>query len=147
MAGDPEGYATSPIEPADASLGFRSGTHPMDDYFRRHAAANDVLGIGRAYVLRRAPDQDPSLPVVLGYYTLSMALVASADIAESLERKLPKYPLPVALIGRLAVDERARDRRLGELLLIDALRRRHRGRRDGRGGSVLRQVRLHDDPR
>jgi hypothetical protein len=119
----------------------------MDDYFRRHAAANDVLGIGRAYVLRRAPDQDPSLPVVLGYYTLSMALVASADIAESLERKLPKYPLPVALIGRLAVDERARDRRLGELLLIDALRRRHRGRRDGRGGSVLRQVRLHDDPR
>lgn len=61
--------------------------------------------------------------MVLGYYTLSMALVASADIAESLERKLPKYPLPVALIGRLAVDERARGRRLGELLLIDALRR------------------------
>jgi GNAT superfamily N-acetyltransferase len=123
MAGDPEKYGTSPIEPADASSGFRSGTHPLDDYFRRHAAANDALGIGRAYVLRRAPDQDQSLPAVLGYYTLSMALVASADIAESLERKLPKYPLPVALIGRLAVDERARGRRLGERLLIDALRR------------------------
>ncbi len=123
MAGDLAKYATSPIETADASSGFRSGTHPLDDYFRRHAAENDAFGIGRAYVLRRAPDQEPDLPAVLGYYTLSMALVASADIAEALERKLPKYPLPVALIGRLAVDERARGRRLGERLLIDALRR------------------------
>jgi len=114
MADDPSNYATSPMEPADASSGFRSGTHPLDDYFRRHAAPNDALGIGRAYVLRRAPEQDQTLPTVLGYYTLSMAFVASSDIAEAIERKLPKYPLPVALIGRLAVDERARGRRLGE---------------------------------
>jgi len=38
-------------------------------------------------------------------------------------QELPGYPMPVALIGRLAVDERARGRRLGESLLIDALER------------------------
>jgi ribosomal protein S18 acetylase RimI-like enzyme len=123
MTADPSKHATSPIEPADAASGFRSGTHPLDDYFRRHAVANDEVGVGRAYVLRRAADDDPMLPSVLGFYTLSMALAASADVADSLQQMLPRYPVPVALIGCLAVDERAQGRRLGEKLLIDALRR------------------------
>ena len=49
--------------------------------------------------------------------------MVSADIASAVSTKLPRYPMPAALIGRLAVDERARGRRLGEQLLIDALRR------------------------
>ena len=52
-----------------------------------------------------------------------MASVASAQVSGVLERKLPKYPMPVALIGRLAIDHRAQGRRLGEKLLMDALRR------------------------
>lgn len=60
---------------------------------------------------------------MLGFYTLSMALAESAPIAVVLETKLPRYPMPVALIGRLAIDARAQGRRLGEALLIDALRR------------------------
>jgi GNAT superfamily N-acetyltransferase len=65
----------------------------------------------------------PELPRVLGLYTLSMAVAESAPIAKILEAKLPRYPMPVALIGRLAIDLRAQGRRLGETLLIDALRR------------------------
>jgi predicted N-acetyltransferase YhbS len=38
-------------------------------------------------------------------------------------RKLPKHPIPVILLARLAVDQSARDQRLGEGLLLDALRR------------------------
>jgi predicted GNAT family N-acyltransferase len=60
---------------------------------------------------------------VLGFYTLSMALADSEPIAAVLQAKLPRYPMPVALIGRLAVERRAQGRRLGETLLIDALRR------------------------
>ena len=60
---------------------------------------------------------------MLGYYTLSMALVEAAAIAAVLQAKLPRYPMPVALIGRLAIDTRAQGRRLGEALLLDALRR------------------------
>lgn len=60
---------------------------------------------------------------MIGFYTLSMAAAASADVAAVVGQKLPRYPMPVALVGRLAVDERARSRRLGETLLVDALSR------------------------
>ncbi len=111
------------ISADDIANGFRCGKRPLDDYFARHALPNDEAGIGRAYVLRRAEGDDAVLPPVLGYYTLSMAVVASDEAGAVLAKKLPKYPMPVALIGRLAVDERARGRRLGETLLIDALSR------------------------
>ena len=52
-----------------------------------------------------------------------MALAESADVAKVVGKKLPKYPMPVALIGRLAIDKRGQGRRLGERLLMDALRR------------------------
>lgn len=84
---------------------------------------NDAAGIGRAYVLRRGPDDPATLPVVLGFYTLSMAVADSVQIAPLLGKRLPKYPMPVALIGRLAIDQRAQGRRLGEKMLMDALRR------------------------
>ena len=121
---DPESlYVTTQIAPADAASGFSCGKHPLDDYFRRHAVANDRAGISRAYVLRRGEGEPPDLPSVLGFYTLSMALIESAPLARVLDTKLPKYPMPVALIGRLAIDARAQGRRLGERLLVDALRR------------------------
>lgn len=58
-----------------------------------------------------------------GFYTLSMASVKADSIRTALKCRLPRYPLPVALIGRLAVDERAHGRRFGEALLVDALLR------------------------
>lgn len=116
-------YATSPIDAADVTSGFSSGKRALDDYFARHAVANDAAGIGRAYVLRRAAEDDAALPAVLGFYTLSMANAETSQLAGVLEQRLPKYPMPVALIGRLAIDKRAQGRGLGELLLIEALRR------------------------
>lgn len=116
-------YVAQQVEPEDAASGFSCGKHPLDDYFKRHAVANDRTGVSRAYVLRRQETDPTVLPRVLGFYTLSMALADSAPIAAALAAKLPRYPMPVALIGRLAVDSRAQGRRLGETLLIDALRR------------------------
>ena len=117
-------YRTRPIGPADPASGFRSGIRPLDDYFRRHALTNDQGDVGRAYVLEASSDDIAAgLPAVLGFYTLSMASVASQVAASVLAQRLPRYPMPVALIGRLAVDERARGRRLGETLLVDALAR------------------------
>jgi hypothetical protein len=118
-------YATGRITKDDAASGFCCGKHALDDYFARHAFKNDEAGVGRAYVLHRSDDDDVTLPAVFGFYTLSMAAVASEQAAAALKQKLPRYPMPVALIGRLAVDERARGggRRLGERLLLDAFRR------------------------
>ena len=116
-------YVTEPITPSDTQAGFSCGKHALDDYFARHSVSNDASGIGRAYVLRRGESDDPGLPSDLGFYTLSMANADSAPISQVILKKLPKYPMPVALIGRLAVDQRATGRRIGEKLLMDALRR------------------------
>ena len=116
-------YGTVRVEATDTISGLRSGHHALDDYFARHALPNDAAGISRAYVRRRSPNDDASLPVVLGFYTVSMATASATDVSKAITHRLPKYPLPVALIGRLAVDERARGLRVGEQLLLDALQR------------------------
>jgi hypothetical protein len=108
------------ITAEDAKAGFRSGVHPLDDYLKRHALTNDRAGISRCFVLR--PEQ-ADLPQVSGFYTLSMAAVQADALRAVLKDRLPRYPLPVALIGRLAVDERCRGQRFGEMPLIDALAR------------------------
>ena len=74
-------------------------------------------------MLRRDDDPAPALPPVLGFYTLSMAVVDAQQAARAVSKKLPRYPMPVALVGRLAVDERAKGLRFGEKLLLDALHR------------------------
>jgi GNAT superfamily N-acetyltransferase len=116
-------YKTERLQPDDVVAGFRCGKRPLDDFFARHALANDRAGICRVYVLRRCEADPPILPPILGFYTLSMASVPAASLTSILREKLPRYPLPVALIGRLAVDEQAQGRRLGEVILLDALRR------------------------
>jgi GNAT superfamily N-acetyltransferase len=116
-------YKTARLQPDDVVVGFRCGKHPLDDFFARHALTNDRAGICRVYVLRRCKADPPNLPPILGFYTLSMASVTAESLSSVLRENLPRYPLPVALIGRLAVDERAQGRRLGEVILLDALRR------------------------
>lgn len=116
-------YITAPVEPADTTAGFSCGNHALDDYFARHAVANDAAGVGRTYVLRRGAADAFGLPAVLGFYTLSMAVAAAEQVARFVGAPLPKYAMPVALVGRLAVDTRAQRQRVGERLLLDALRR------------------------
>ena len=112
----PAPYETDSIRPEDATSGFRCGKHPLDDFFARHALDNDRQGLGKTYVLREGD-------AVLGFYTLSMADVEAEVAARALKVRLPRYPLPVALLGRLAVHRNEQDRGIGARLLRDALRR------------------------
>lgn len=116
-------YATEPIQPSDTACGFSCGVRVLDEYLARHAARNDRSGVGRAYVLRRTERDPESWPALLGFYVLSMASAQPTPIGRVLSTTVPRYPMPVALIGRLAVDRRAQGRRVGERLLVDALRR------------------------
>lgn len=116
-------YLTTAITPEDTAAGFSSGVHPLDDYFRRHALSNSTQGVGRVYVLRPNPSEAADLPSVIGFYTLSMAQLESSLAGPIIQQSMPRYPMPVALIGRLAVDRRARGLGMGEQLLLDALQR------------------------
>jgi GNAT superfamily N-acetyltransferase len=93
--------------------------HPfLNEYLAQFARQNHRNGTARAYVL--VPEGDN--PVV-GYYTLSAGAVAFANVPDAVRRRLPKYPLPVARIGELAVDQSHKGEGLGATLLIDAFQR------------------------
>jgi GNAT superfamily N-acetyltransferase len=116
-------YATDEITRADAKSGFCCGAAAQDHYFRQLAVRNHEAGSGRCFVLRRSAVDRFDLPLVLGFYTLSMASVESSLVSHLLPKKPPRYPMPVALIGQLAVDERAQRMGVGVRLIEDAARR------------------------
>ena len=60
---------------------------------------------------------------MFGYYTLTASQVLHENASERLARGAARHPIPVVLLARLAVDKTAQGRRLGQSLLLDAIRR------------------------
>ena len=97
---------------------FSCGKPALDDWFRHRASQDEKRDVARVFV---ACDDELG---IAGFYSLSAFTLAIEDVPEHVAGKLPRYDaIPAALIGRLARDERARGRGLGELLLADAVRR------------------------
>lgn len=100
---------------ADA-VSFRCGQPLLDDYIRRYATQDARRNVARVFIA--TPEND--LHQLAGFYTLSAGSVSCTDLPESLANKLPKFPVPVALIGRLAVATSYQGKGLGSILLADA---------------------------
>jgi GNAT superfamily N-acetyltransferase len=97
---------------------FSCGDESLDSYHKKYASQNERLNVSRHYVA-----VDAESAVVRGYYTLSAGSVGWDTLPDDARKKLPKYPVPVAHLGRLAVDRSMQGRGLGEFLLLDALAR------------------------
>jgi GNAT superfamily N-acetyltransferase len=97
---------------------FCCGEEALDQYLRNHAGQDIRRNLTSVFV---AVD-DPSGQVI-GYYTLSAASFSRDDLPEELARKLPRYPIPAALIGRLAVDRGFHGQQYGKFLLLNAFER------------------------
>lgn len=91
----------------------------LDEYLHRYARQDVKRGVARVFVATPAD----LVSEVTGFYTLSAASVAAEKLPESLRKKLPRYPVPAALLGRLAVSELAQGQGLGSILLVDACKR------------------------
>ncbi len=99
---------------------FDCGGDALNRYIRTQARQEMERDVAIVYVL--VPHDQPAR--IAGYYSLSATAVRLSEWPEPTRKKLPRYPLvPATLIGRLAVDQANRGLRLGERLLIDALRR------------------------
>lgn len=61
--------------------------------------------------------------VIVGYYTLSTLSIELDQLPDRIARKLPRHPIPAALLGRLAVDQHARGHGVGKMLLANAIQR------------------------
>lgn len=85
---------------------------------RLRASQYEKRRLGRTFVALF-----PGATTVAGYYTLSAGSIAIANLPPEAAKRLPRHPVPVILLGRLAVDQKARGQGLGKALLRDALRR------------------------
>jgi GNAT superfamily N-acetyltransferase len=94
---------------------FQSGTDSLDEWLRRRARANQVSGASRTYVVC-------SVDQVIGYYCLSSGALAASAAPGAIRRNMPD-PIPMAILGRLAIDQRWQGKGLGSALLQDAVLR------------------------
>jgi ribosomal protein S18 acetylase RimI-like enzyme len=106
------------LRPEHVRERFACGVPPLDDFLRRFARQNDEKGLSRTYVATRTGELE-----VLGYVTLRVGEVACTDLPPDARKGLPRYPVPVLHLARLAVDRRARGIGLGEALLMHALKK------------------------
>ncbi len=58
---------------------------------------------------------------ILGFFTLSATVIAVTYLPPEFARRLPRQPVPAALIGRLAVDQSVARQGLGSALLAYAI--------------------------
>jgi len=107
-------YIVEPLGTRHNRDEFDSEESSLNDFLKFYARQNDSKGLGKTYVAV-LPDETR----VFGYHTISSSSLAFDNLPE----KLPRYPVPVVHLGRLAVDKTAKGQGLGGFLLLDAFRR------------------------
>jgi len=95
--------------------GFACGVESLDDWLKRRAYANQISGTSRTYVVAESMR-------VMGYYCLASGALALNDAPAPVRRNMPD-PVPIAVLGRLAIDQTYQGQGLGVALLQDAVLR------------------------
>jgi GNAT superfamily N-acetyltransferase len=115
-------YIIEPLAPSHDRSGFKSGVEPLDRYFASQVTQDMRRRISACFVaVERARGS------IAGFYTIATSSMPLHDIATATAEKLPRYPLvPAVRIGRLAVAESHRGKKLGAVLLADAIDRAFR---------------------
>ena len=110
------------IEPFDRDkhdrATFDCGIAMLNDWIRTKAGQFERRDLARVYVL-----VEQGQHMVKGYYALASHTVIYHALPLDQAKGLPQIDVPVLLIGRLAIDQLVQRQKLGEFLLIDALRR------------------------
>ena len=94
---------------------FDSGVETLDTWLKRRAMANQFSGASRTFVVCEQSR-------VVGFYALASSAIAPAAAPGHFRRNMPD-PLPVVVLGRLAVARDQHGNGLGRALFQDAARR------------------------
>ncbi len=108
----------TPPRPIDESLdvgAFDSDVPILDDWLKRRARANQASGASRTYVVCEHER-------VVAYYAIASGAVDIASAPGRFRRNMPD-PIPVAVLGRLAVERSYQKHGLGRALARDAAAR------------------------
>jgi ribosomal protein S18 acetylase RimI-like enzyme len=109
------------IEPLSGQhdhAGFRSGATALDDYIGRQASQDVRRRVSQVFVATR-----PNEKAILGFYSLNAGSIEKDALPEPVAQRLPHYPVPVAVLGRLAVALQHQGSGLGSILLANACKR------------------------
>ena len=98
---------------------FNCGEAALNSFLRTQAAKHQRQGFSRTFVL--VDDCVPSQ--VLAFYSLSNCEIGRKSLTEKDLKGLPLYPVPCVMLARLAVDKSRHGEKLGQLMLVDAVRR------------------------
>ena len=102
--------------------GFDCKRPELNDWLVKIARQHQDKGLSKTFVA--VPDEAPTR--ILGYYALTLTEVETQALPATVRSRLPHAisgGVPGVRLGRLAVDQHAQGRRLGELLLVDAVQR------------------------
>src|SRR5690349_22696637 len=115
-------HARWSVVPFDSKVhdraGFSCDAPELDRYIREHASQDIKRDVARVFVAVQA-----GTPTVCSYYSLSAASFQRDNLPVDQAKRLPFYPVPAVLLGRLAVDRSMKGKGLGAHLLMDALYR------------------------
>ena len=94
---------------------FDCGNDALNDWLKRRAIKNETSGASRTYVVCHQSH-------VIAYYTLATGAVQCTDAPGRIRRNMPD-PIPVMVLGRLAVHLDWQKKGLGGDLLADGVKR------------------------
>lgn len=94
---------------------FNCGDNNLNDWLNKQAIKNQNSGASRTFVVSKND-------VVIGYYTLAGGSVERMSAPGNVSRNMPD-PIPVIVLGRLAIDKKLQGQKLGSALLKDAMLR------------------------
>jgi len=107
--------APEPLTIKHKVIDFDSGELSLDDWLKKRALKNQASGGSRCFVICERSR-------VIGFYSLSAGAISHDSAPKNMRRNMPN-PLPVLLLGRLAIDCNYQNKGLGSALLRDALLR------------------------
>ncbi|MFM9105108.1 MAG: GNAT family N-acetyltransferase [Chloroflexota bacterium] len=92
---------------------FDCGEPALDTWLKRRALRNEAAGASRTYLVCAGES-------VVGYYSLAAGAIVRNAAPRPVQRNMPD-PIPVMVLGRLAVDRDRQGQGIGQALLRDAI--------------------------
>ena len=142
----PAEYRVEPLGLTHDRAAFSCGVPELDAYLQRRAGLDQGRKLAGVFILTKDGNG------AAGFYTLSAYTILAAELPAELAKRLPRFPVPVTLLGRMAIAQYLQGQGWGEFLLVHALKRAALGSRQVPSWAVVvdakagaRDFYLHQD--
>ena len=108
--------APAPLEPSHSLSDFDCGKPALNDWLVRHSRQAQGSGSAKTFVVTENSR-------VAGFFSLTVGQVDILEVPERIKKGMGRYPIPIVILARLAVNLTDQGRGIGRGMLQDAIRR------------------------